>query len=626
MHWLDGALDEHEVDWLLASGTPAPEPGESQALQSYMRTLRRRNLQRTRWTLDAFLRQPAASAPAAISWMQRMTNAQRRLRSTPRQQSPLEWAALSSQLLDTMGWPGARPRTSAEFQIASRWQQALDQCGSLGFDGRLILWSEFLSDLARTLDQTLFAEESQDAPILIAGPAESAGLTADAIWFLGADESAWPARGITHPLLPLEVQRDARMPHASPQLDWEMAESITRRLLGSAPHVCYSYARQKEGVETRPSRLVTQVAGNPQTLPNEFEPPPAQHPLTVVFEDTIRVALPSASAKKSSSQLSLFDDPGTQPEASHIHEVPGGATVLTAQSQCAFKAFATTRLGAQTWEPAEAGLTPSQRGRLLHAVLHSIWGGPPQGIRTFAKLHELGADLRPWVEDHVHRVLEEKMPAEAREQMPSRYLELEEHRLTRLVTEWLEYERTRQPFAVDATEVDATPVIAGLTLNLRLDRVDRLNDGSLLVIDYKSGNVSPKSWDLPRPDDVQLPLYAEFALDKEEQLNGLVFARIRPGDMCFTGKVASATATLDSTLTGNSGLVKSPLTPSQRSEWKEALEQLARDFIAGRADVDPRDYPTTCERCGLYTLCRVRERDDELEPEDEDNGAEAGDE
>jgi ATP-dependent helicase/nuclease subunit B len=256
-----------------------------------------------------------------------------------------------------------------------------------------------------------------------------------------------------------------------------------------------------------------------------------------------------------------------------------------------------------------------------------VWGGPMhRGIRTFTELQELGPDLRVFVEEHVQRVLAEEMPAAAREQMQPRYLELEEKRLVRLVTEWLEYERTREPFTVEATEEDANPTIAGLTLKLRLDRLDRLNNGSLLVIDYKSGNVATKSWELPRPDDVQLPLYAAFGLDRENETGGLVFAKVRTGNLCFAGKVRDAAATLDSSLDRKSGLVKDPLTPEQLSEWKEAIAQLARDFLDGRADVDPRDYPTTCDRCGLYSLCRVKERDDEEEPEDEENGWEAGDE
>ena len=75
-------------------------------------------------------------------------------------------------------------------------------------------------------------------------------------------------------------------------------------------------------------------------------------------------------------------------------------------------------------------------------------------------------------------------------------------------------------------------------------------------------------------------------------------------------------------------MIKDPLTPARLAEWRQAIEQLARNFIAGRADVDPRDYPKTCERCGLYTLCRVLERDDrsEDEVEEEESGAEVADE
>lgn len=555
-----------------------------------------------------------------------MRGAQQQLRkASSRPQSPTEWAGLASQLLPAMGWPGSRGTTSVEFQAASRWQQALDLCGSLGFDGRRVTWTEFIAELERTLNEMLFAEESQDAPIVVVGPAESAGLTADGIWFLGADEERWPAPGSTHPLIPIETQRQAGMPHATPQLDWELAESITLRLLQSAPQVCFSHARLKEDVETRPSRLVVQHAGTQRTLPPELAPAAEPQPVTIAFEDTAAIALTSGQARKGSAQLSLFDSHGTQ-EPVQVYPVTGGSTVLTSQSQCAFKAFAMARLGAECWEAAVAGLTAPQRGQLLHDVLHAVWSDTAQGIRTSNQLHNLGAELRPFVEERVRRVLEEQMPAGAREQMPARYLELEEQRLTRLVTEWLEFERKRVEFEVATTEVKATAAPAGLTLNLRLDRVDRLKDGSLLVIDYKSGNVNPKAWELPRPDDVQLPLYAGFAVPQDQKLGGLVFARVRAGDMCMAGKVANARETINHDLSGNHGLVQEPLTLTRLSEWKLAIEELARDFIAGRADVDPRDPELTCDRCGLYTLCRVRERDDLQESEDEEIVMEAGDE
>ncbi|MDR3726467.1 MAG: PD-(D/E)XK nuclease family protein [Terracidiphilus sp.] len=600
LRWLDGALSESELDWLLSTGQAAASPEESAALLATMRALRQRNLERTHWTLEAFLNQsPASLLP--VPWSQRMIEAQRALKAIhSRTQTPLDWAALVPQLLASTGWPGARPLSSAEFQAADRWQKAVETCGSLGFDGRPTSWQDFLSALAHTLDETLFAPQSREAPILIAGPAESAGLAADAVWFLGADEDHWPPKGATHPLLPPELQRDSSMPHGTAQLDWELARAITTRLLATAPDVTFSFARQSEGAEARPSRLVAtliaQLSGPPQPLPAEYAPPASPPQLAVPFEDASRIPFPPGKAE-------------------------GGSNVLTNQSQCPFKAFATARLAAKSWDPAQAGLTAAQRGSLLHAVLHAIWSGPPDGIRTLAELKNL-ADRKAFVAAHVQRVLQAELRPSLRSRMPHRYLELEELRLTALVAEWLDYEATRIDFEVVGTEVDRTIHLAGLTLNLRLDRIDRLTDQTLLVVDYKTGDVSPKSWDLPRPDDVQLPLYAAFALNPEEEvLGGLVFAKVRAGDRSFAGRVCAPNSTLFEGLRGNNTLMKTTLTVEQLIDWKENIEQLAKDFVTGRAEVDPRDYPKTCEYCGLQTLCRIQENQAIAADEDSEEAA-----
>ncbi|MDE3187969.1 MAG: PD-(D/E)XK nuclease family protein [Acidobacteriota bacterium] len=598
LRWLDGALAENELDWLFSTALAANGPEDSDALQAFIRALRRHGLERTEWTLGAFLGQRAGAHALPAAWVARMIGARQRLmESRSRRQSPLDWAGLVPQLLQDIGLPGNHTLSSADYQAFRRWGQAVDACGSLGFDGRRIGWTDFLSALARTLDETLFAPESSDAPIQIAGPAESAGLAADAIWFLGADEEAWPAAALTHPLLPPQVQRQAGMPHATPRNDWELAQAITTRLLAAAPVVHFSCPMQKEGTETRPSRLIAQLAGPPQPLPVEPAAPSSQPRLTVPFQDASRVPFFATAVR-------------------------GGAGVLTDQSQCPFKAFATARLGARGWEPAEAGLTAKQRGQLLHSVLHRVWGGAPDGIRTHEDLARV-PDRRAFVAGHVRSILREEMPAGSRERMPRRYLELEELRLVQVVAEWLEFELARLPFAVDETEAEHPINLAGLALQLRLDRIDRLNDGSVLVIDYKTGDVSPKAWELPRPDDVQLPLYAGFAL--QEEPGGLVFASVRSREASFSGFMKNAKATLFDHLKGNTALAKSRLTSQQMKEWKQYIEQLARSFVAGRADVNPREYPQTCERCGLQTVCRVQEEENMARLEAWD-GAGEGDE
>jgi ATP-dependent helicase/nuclease subunit B len=605
LRWLTTSLAEHEIDGLFASGYAA-SPQESSALQSAMRELRHRSLEEPDWPLDSFAAQcrtiNSASAPPAAAWFDRVVQARQRVADLSRSpkadplRSPFDWADFASQLLQSIAWPAAagtpaaRPLASSEFQAARRFHQALETTGSLRFDGRRISWQDFLASLSRVLDQTLFAPESRDAPIQITGPAESAGLTADAIWFLGANEEAWPATAPTHPLLPLQVQRQFTMPHASPQLDWDLARTMTERLLVSAPEVHFSFARQIDGVESRPSRIITQCAGTPQLLPTELAAPRIPAPSTVPFEDASLVHY-------------------------SLREVRGGAAVLTSQSQCAFKAFAGVRLAAQDWEPAQASLTPAQRGRLLHAVMHAIWAGLPNGLRNLHDLQNLH-DRASFITDHVRRALQREIRGHLRARMPSAYLELEEQRLVRLIGEWLEFESARVDFEVLKTEDKRTVVVAGLIFELRLDRIDRLHDGSLLVVDYKTGDVTPNSWDRPRPDDVQLPLYAGFALDPDAELGGLAFAKIRPGDVAFTGRIGDAKATLVSALTSRDTLVRQPFTAEMLIDWRRDIEQLARDFLAGRAEVNPREYPKTCERCNLQTLCRVHESSSAIESDE----------
>lgn len=603
LRWLQAPLSEIELDWLFSCDLTAGTD-ESRALQFAMRTLRRKDLQRPQWELEKFLNQTAISSTLPRDWVRRILSAQRVLREVPHAQSPIEWADRVPNLLATIGWRGSAPKTSIEFQAQRRWTQALDTAGSLGFDGRRISWNEFLAELRHAAEEILFSPQSGDAPIQIAGPAESAGLTADAVWFLGADEDSWPAVASTHPFLPLHVQRESGMPHASPLQDWEFSEAITQRLLRSAPLVHFSFASHNGDAESRPSRLISLMAGLPMPIALDMAPPPYEAAMTNSIEDL-------SSRSFSGGRLR------------------GGSAILSFQSQCPFKAFANARLGAQNWDAAESGLSARQRGQILHDALHSVWSGHRPGIKSHRELEAIEHKNMPaFVRKHVRLVMESKVPPHIREQMPPMYLELEETRLIRLISEWLEFERARIPFLVEATEAQSAVTIEGLQMNLRLDRVDRLHDGSQLVIDYKTGTVDPKVWDLPRPDDVQLPLYKLFGLAPLQPSlfesfggpasGGLVFARVRTGNIGLAGRVANARETINPELSGTNSLVKRRLTAAEELNWKEYIESLARAFLDGRAEVNPRDYPKTCDRCGLQSVCRIQEPENRARFEQED--------
>lgn len=590
LRWMNGALEEQELDWLIAGGYAAANDRETAELAAAMRKIRRRHRQRTEWSLQDFVSEAALTSRP---WAIRMQAAQQRLATaSSRDLRPLVWAETVSHLLETAGWPGARPMSSPEFQAARRWSQALEACGSLGFDGQRMGWNEFLAELSATLSETLFAPESEDAPILIAGPAESAGLDSDALWFLGTDDHAWPAGGRMNALLPPAVQREARMPHASAALDWELAKTVTERLLRSAPEVRFSYSAQADGADLRPSRLLMQLGLAPMELPSNLIASPAPLPIATAYEDSILVQL----------QIAPMDD------TSKAAPVPGGSSIITAQSNCPFQAFVVSRLQAETWDAAEASLTPAERGELVHAVLRDAWAGPPHGLSSLVELRAV-AELDAFVAGHARTAMA-RIPSRIREQMPARYLALEEQRLARLITAWLKYEQTRADFTVVGTELEKVESVDGLLLKLRLDRLDRLNDDTFLVVDYKTGTVTDRAWEMPRPEDLQLPLYACFGLEDGQVLGGLVFAKVQTGkQMCFEGRVGNALGTLLPNLGRTCALVNKPFEAEHRMEWQEEIEKLARDFIAGRADVDPRDPPATCERCGMHVLCRIQERE-----------------
>ncbi len=589
LYWLDGSLREHEIDWLF-SVPYAGSVSERASLQAFHRQIRRRNQQRPEWMLDAFLAEQVHVLPPE-SWTRRLHSARQRIQAEARRlRKPIEWAEIVSELLSETGWPGEEVLTSGEFQAMRRWEQVLTACGSLGFDGRKMEWRGFLAELDQALTATLFTPESEEAPVLIAGPAESAGITADGIWFLGVDDDAWPSRGRLNPLLPTEVQRAAQMPHATAQQDRELAQAMTERILHSAPAVRFSYARLKEGIERRASRLIAKRIANLNVTPEMISP-----------ELTERIARVL--------QTERIVDVNQIPLRTAQGAFAGGAKVITAQSLCPFQAFAVERLSAEKWDAAQAGLTALVRGNLLHETMSLVWGGSATGgIRTLAELKAI-PELSAFAARHVRIAMRSKLPKGVRNRMPARYIDLEEQRLTRLITEWLSYESSRQDFSVEDVELKHEVTVAGLALRVRLDRVDRLNDGSLLVIDYKTGDEKPSKWDLPRPEDVQLPLYAGFALPQGSVPGGLVFAKVRTGEknLCFAGRVTDAKATLLASLNGTSLLVKNPLTPEQFDAWRNNIEQLAQDFLDGRTDVDPRELPETCEKCGLQALCRIHE-------------------
>ncbi|HEX2650128.1 MAG TPA: PD-(D/E)XK nuclease family protein, partial [Burkholderiales bacterium] len=178
---------------------------------------------------------------------------------------------------------------------------------------------------------------------------------------------------------------------------------------------------------------------------------------------------------------------------------------------------------------------------------------------------------------------------------------MEKARLAKLAREWLEVESRRAPFEVVAVEREGSFRIGNLELKGRIDRLDRLADGSHAVIDYKTGErVNPQDWSDPergRPREPQLTIYATASA---EPMGAVAFARVKAGKMRFAGFSRGKDVIPQVAIARH--------WPGLLEGWQKGLARLAGDFEAGDARVDPRDGAATCRTCDLQTVCRVHER------------------
>jgi probable DNA repair protein len=441
-----------------------------------------------------------------------------------------------------------------------------------------------LSRLRYLAWQSPFQPGPDDVPVQVLGLLESAGLDFDRLWVCGLHDDVWPAPARPTPFLSLREQRRLGLPHSSPERELAYARRVSARLLAAATAVVASHPLRDGERELRPSPLIADLPGMPVAAAalQAYDPRPA-------------VAMLGRGALERPGEDAA--PPLGQEEAGR-----GGSRVLQLQAACPFRAFAELRLGA-TGPPATViGPDARVRGAVLHEALQRLW----ERLGSHAGLAGLDREQRSQaVVDAVQGALSGPT-AERPGTFTGRFRALETERLRRLLLTWLECELAREPFQVVGQEVPLSTRLAGVPMGLRVDRVDRLQDGGLAILDYKSGQTGVADWLGERPEAPQLPLYA---LAWPEPVTAVMLGRVRPVGAGFAGLAARggiATGVLDvrrfrgtSALDGWDGLGR---------EWHRVLEALAEGYRSGRAEVDPRDGAATCRYCELQPLCRIHER------------------
>jgi len=516
----------------------------------------------------------------------------------PPRQAPSAWARDFADALTSTGWPGERALDSGEYQTVTALRELMGSLVHLDAALGTVPLGEALTRLRRLCAEHIFQPAGADAPVQVLGLLETSGLSFDHLWVMGMSDAAWPPGPRPAAFIPARLQREYTLPHASAAIELKFARRLTERLLASASAAVVSSPASEADEELRPSPLISH-------LPSVEMPLPAG-------TRAYRVQLQAEHGRAMETYIDARG-PGLQAGA----QVRGGAYLLGSQSACPFQAFGTYRLHAKPLEEPALGPDALERGSLMHAVLHAVWSE----LKDHAALAVLDGSARRGL---VGRCVDTVVMARAKtlpEVYTPRVAELEQERLTRRVSAWLELEAKRPPFRVRESEREHSLKIGPLTLLTRIDRIDELADGGRLLLDYKTGRVKLQSWLDERPDDPQLPLYA---LGERTGLAAVSFACLKPGETGFVGLSARGGMPEGIGVYAEKKVrpADAPDWDSLLAFWDKNLTALAEEYAAGDARVSPK-RPQTCEHCHLSTVCRIHElRGAELAETEE---AEAGD-
>jgi len=499
-------------------------------------------------------------------------------------QPPSAWSVVFQQLLGGLGWPGERSLDSEEYQTFGKWREIISKLSTFDLIAPRLGYDEALKNLKRLAIDAPFQPESPDVPVQVLGILEANALVFDLLFVTGLTDEAWPQPPNPNPFLPLAVQRKLNVPHAGADWQLEFARRTTHAWRACAKDIRFSNPLRDGDRELRPSPLLSEV---PQMQP--------------ALEDAglYRSAI-FASRAQGIETLADFKAP---PLPAGI-EVKGGAELFKNQAACPFRAFAIHRLGAVGVEAGHSGLDALDRGLLMHRAAENLWKELKNSKQLAgASEEELKAAAGRAAAEALNSIRKKRPDV-----MTQAFIALEQERVAALLLRLLELEKNRAPFELLAREKPQRVTVAGVEVSTRPDRMDRLADGSRVILDYKTGRgAGVGDWLGERPDEPQLPLYAVSA--GRDDVAAVAFVQLHAQDVLFKGLTRE-----EELLPGVHTIAATKIAAKESASWSEMfeswramLENLACEYLDGRADVAPKDYPNTCRYCELGALCRVKE-------------------
>ena len=481
-----------------------------------------------------------------------------------RSTTPLQdWYQRFMDCLQKVQWTTATPIGSVQYQAREQLQQAFESITTAvnAEAGGALSYRQARTVMTRLLQRRLFAPQRTPARVQALGALESTGLAFTHLWVCGADENRMPAPLRPNRFIPPSLASQHGLPRSTPQQELSLTATLIQQWSTNTEQTVFSYSLRNEESDQLPSQLVL-----------------ALQPVKQSANQTAMQLYPLYRAN--GTQLETYwDDVGPKLDQPAGQTVTGGTRLIEDQAHCPFRAFASHRLGLK--QPRHPSDFPDAliRGNCLHTVLQKLFTQYPDSasLLDVSEADIVGmaqAVLKPY-------------------HLPVQFVQHEVARLTQLVLNWLELESQRHNFKAVQIERNYTLNLSAITIHIRIDRVDEV-DNKLLIIDYKTGRVTVPASDTLTQRAPQLPLYSLL----DDQVAGVYYAQINKDTVQYNGLADPDYAIKPA----RNGKLNQPWSGLQ-AQWRADLNQLAQDFANGKASVDP--IPRACDYCHLRNVCRI---------------------
>lgn len=295
--------------------------------------------------------------------------------------------------------------------------------------------------------------------VAIYGLLEARMARADLVICGGLNEGSWPQPPGADALLAPAVLRALGVPGAEFRIG--LAAHDLAGAMG-APHVVLSRSLRDADGPTLPSRFLLRVEA---LLGADLD---REH-----RERTIPAILPHLDRVRPRSPA--YPRPAPDP-APHLRDVPIKVTALDRLLGDPYQFYAQAILDLRQLQPlaADPFSDPALRGTLVHDILDS-WHK--------ARAGQPGLALAPFAAEHF-----------ARERVHPLFRALWQPRLIAAMERFEGWIADAEAVGrrVLATEIPGEMVVEGVKVQGRADRIDRLADGSLAIVDYKTGGPPSK--------------------------------------------------------------------------------------------------------------------------------------